>query len=151
MIPLAVRETVLLTLPITGRNNSQGADTMSNSILWILDGWRYWDKENGNSYHLTRVTHATSGNSAVFDESPDNMHSYINKLATSDPTIFSKTYHRRTHTAPIQEVSYREWQRMLQNSFTKPVQQYEHKQGKSPCTVINITGRILNKLRRKAA
>lgn len=122
---------------------------MNSNILWIIDGWRYWDKRNGNSYPLTRVTHATTGKSAVFDECPDNMHSYINKLGTSDPAYFNKTYHRRIHTAPIQEVSHREWQRMLQNSFTKPVQQYEHKTGKSPCTVTNITGRVLNQLRRK--
>jgi len=118
---------------------------MNTSILWIVDGWRYWDKHNGNSYPLTRVTHTTTGKSAVFDECPDNMHSYIGKLKPAlDPT-----HHRRIHTAPIQEVSYREWQRMLQNSHTKPVQQYEHKTGKSPCTVTNVTVQILNGLRHK--
>jgi len=114
---------------------------MKNSILWIIDGWRYWDKTNGNSYHLTRVTHTITGKSAMFDESIGNLRSDIGHIMPS-----TGNYYERIHTAPVADITYREWQRMLRMDYYAPVAVYEH--GKKGC--VNITCKILTGLRRKS-
>jgi hypothetical protein len=48
------------------------------------------------------------------------------------------------HTSPIQDVSYREWRRMLNNYAHAPVNQYARKNGVTE----NITHKLINQLRR---
>lgn len=125
---------------------------MKDSILWIIDGYRYWDKTNGNSYYLTRVTHTRTGKSLFFDECEGNMRSHINE---ADRARGIDPYARRIHTAPLQDIPYREWRAKLNNPYHAPVSQYSrrstgHRTNRS-VKVINITTQLLNKLRSKKA
>ena len=101
------------------------------NIRWIIDGYRYWDKTNGNSYHLTRITHVRTGKSLFFDECPDNVSSYIDENCMH-------------HNSPIQDIGYREWRQKLNSSYFAPVSQYERKNGKC----INVSTKLINRLRR---
>lgn len=104
-----------------------------NKIIWIIDGWRYWDTTNGNSYHLTRLTHAGTGKSVIFDHCEGNVRHYL------------KNDYGRIHTAPIQEIKYREWRRMLKMEYYTPAAVYVH--GRNGCE--NITRKVINQLRNK--
>lgn len=115
---------------------------MNRQILWIVDGWRYWDATNGNSYHLTRVTHTRTGKSEIFEECAGNMTSIINTLEEKRTGSY---YPFRYHAGTIEDIKYREWCRRLKSEYSAPVNQYHRsKRGK----VTNITSRIVNQLRR---
>ena len=113
------------------------------SIKWIIDGYRYWDKTNGNSYHLTRVTRTSTGKSAVFDECEGNMRSYISEAEKPRHGYFDQ---RRVHVSPVQDISCRQWRVMRNSEYYAPVSQYERK-GKHN---VNITTRIIRSLSRKS-
>ncbi len=115
---------------------------MSKSILWIVDGWRYWDTTNGNSYHLTRVTHTGTRKSEIFDECVGNITSVISKLEEDRTGSY---YPSRYHVGTIEDIKCRQWRRMLASEYRSPVSQYHRsKRGK----VTNITSKIINSLRR---
>ena len=108
-----------------------------NKIKWIIDGYRYWDKTNGNSYYLTRLTNVRTGKSAIFDACEGNVRSYLNK---SNPGYDQ----RQVHLSPIQDIPCREWRQKLNSSYYAPVSVYERKGGK----VINNTVKIIRSLNR---
>ena len=115
---------------------------MNKPITWIIDGYRYWDTLNGNSYYLTRITHVKTGKSEVFDECEGNLRSVLSRMQerrTGD-------YDTRSHLSPIQDIKCREWRRMLNSDYYAPVNVYERK-GKK---VTNITERLINQLRQAA-
>lgn len=80
-----------------------------DSIKWIIDGWRYWDKTNGNSYYLTRVTHTGTGKSAIFEECGGNMSAIISRMECQR----GGNHWAGIHCAPFEDISRREWQRKL--------------------------------------
>lgn len=118
---------------------------MSKSIIWIVDGWRYWDATNGNSYHLTRVTHTNTGRSEMFEECTGNIRSIINKLEEKRTGSY---YPTRYHSGTVEMVSYREWCRMRRSESHSPANQY-HRTARGKVT--NITSKLINQLRRAAS
>jgi hypothetical protein len=98
---------------------------MNNSITWIIDGWRYWDATNGNSYHLTRVTHTKTGKSAIFSECEGNVRSLLNECerTRSGAYVFA-----RCHSAPIQDIKYRTWKMYLKSEYYAPVNVYKREE-----------------------
>lgn len=112
-------------------------------IRYIIDGWTYWDKTNGNSYYLTRVTHTNTGNSVIFDECPGNIRSVINKMEERRDRTGRYTYHACTHESEFGSLSYREYNIKRNGSYYAPVNQYHRtKRGK----VTNITDKLIRKL-----
>ena len=105
-----------------------------NQIKWIIDGWRYWDKTNGNSYHLTRITRTSTGKSLILDECPGNAASYLFHMGDN---------YGKVHTAPIEDISYREWRRKIK--FNPPVHPYHIIKRRK---LINITAKLIRKLSR---
>ena len=112
-----------------------------NKIKWIIDGYSYWDKTNGNSYPLTRITRTSTGKSAVFDECEGNMRHYINQVEKPRNGYFDQ---RLVHVSPIQDIPCKEWRKMLNSEYYAPVSQYERK-GKHN---VNVTARIIRSLSR---
>ena len=110
-------------------------------IRYIIDGWIYWDKNNGNSYYLTRVTHTNTGRSVIFDQYPGNMRSVIHDM--EHKRVGSYFYDFPVHESPIEDISYRDWQRKLSSTQYAPVDVYHRsKRGK----VTNITDKIIRSL-----
>jgi hypothetical protein len=111
-----------------------------NTIKWIIDGWRYWDKTNGNSYHLTRLTNVRTGKSAIFDECEGNVRSDLAKVQKP----VNGSYRNGVHISPIENIPYREWRQKLNSGYYAPRNVYERKGGK----VINNTVKIIRSLNR---
>jgi len=119
---------------------------MNKSILWIVDGWKYWDKTNGNSYHLTCVTHVRTRNSVIFDSCTGNVCSAINKADRKNSPPADNSYQpSRYHLGTIEDISYRQWRRMLNSQSYSPVSVYKRT---SHGVVTNETVNIINRLRR---
>lgn len=69
-------------------------------IKFIISGYRYWDKTNGNSYHLGSITSTKSGRSIHFyKECEGNIAGRLRGAGFEWSDIF---------TAPFGELSYRE-------------------------------------------
>ena len=107
------------------------------NIKWIIDGYRYWDKTNGNSYYLTRLTNCRTGKSAIFDECEGNVRGKLSESLNGAHCL-------PLHTSPIQDIPYREWRQKLNSEYHSPVDVYERKGGK----VINNTVKIIRSLNR---
>lgn len=107
-------------------------------IDYIIDGHRYWDRQNGNSYYLTRITRTSTGKSIVLNECPGNCRHYI--LELRDDRAKGRYYDRsRIHEAPLADMTYREWRRMLSSDYWRPADQYKRtRRGNQNITVALI-------------
>jgi hypothetical protein len=127
-------------------NHKEQSKMSTTSILWVVDGWRYWDATNGNSYHLTRITHTGTRRSIVLDECVGNACTYINKADRGATGSRNRDeYHRgRYHHGTIEDITRKQWYHMLKSQSYAPVSQYTRKGSK----VTNVTVQLINKLRR---
>jgi len=111
---------------------------MTTKILWIIDGYTYWDKTYGNTYYLTRITHTGTGKSLFIAEGPGNSHDHILNAV--------KRAYGRIHAGTYESIGYRDFNRKLKSEYYAPVERYIRVNGRT----IDTLAKQIRQLRSKS-